>query len=1083
MLVLAFALALALTSCGECEHLNTETKQEVTSHGNCKVADKIDEITVCADCGEELARVSTTGEIGDHVAGDPVYENCDVLDCTKGGTCDEVIYCSVAKCGAEMSRKSGVEVKATTKHTLKTKDIYSTDHTTKTTLTYCTVCAYQELSAPIAASISTAHEYQPKASGTCKYCYDVLGNSNFEYEDNGDGTYTLKGVNGTAPQAVFIGHYNGKPVTHIAENAFANQTTVRAVTFGECVKFVGKNAFAGCTGIESVFTYNLKSWGAISFANVEANPLHAAKAIFRPNQIAVDSTKVFSTKGLTEIGSYAFAGLKANSIYIDSNTTKIGEGAFAGCTTLLNVHFENTASLSVGAKAFENCESIRNVYTGSIEKWLCNSFADLKANPTYYADALYFGNEKFDDETLDLTGITSVSSYAFASLGFTTVKIPASLTAIGNGAFANCKKLSSVVFADGSQLSGIPASAFAGCSALAEITLPASVKTIGNNSFEGCSALTAAPITDAITSIGQYAFKGCSALTSVKLPAGLTAVPKGAFENCAAITEVKFGAEITEISESAFANCKAIAKLELPAKIETIGNKAFSGCIALLKIDIKTDLAKLDKIGAGAFAGCKGAKEILVSDSVSEIGLGAFEGCTSVESISVPFIGKAIGAAENNFGYIFGATETKEKDENDNDVVIPADNGAYVPYSLNNIVISGNVNSIAADAFKDCEGAVTIKLPETVKSIGKNAFEGCTGLEAVYVSSIEKWCEIEFANYLSNPLALAKVLYIEAGATPVTELTVTTNVAPYAFYGATKIFCGNNAITSLVVGDGVTSIGNDAFHDATALKTVTLPASLATVGARAFFGCDNVVDVKIANLTAWCGVAFADAFANPLYYAKNLYVAGTAVTELTVSADVKEYVFVASEFITKVTFTDAVTKISDSAFYGCTGIKSIALNKVTDIGASAFENCVALETVNLGAAQKIGARAFANCVALKDTLTVPNTVTLIEREAFINCSKITKVTLGTALKTIGVSAFYNCKALEEVNIPAGVTVIGANAFGECPLVKVSFANASGWMVNGAEINSTDLTDTDADKALVKAAAKLAELSAYEWTHA
>ena len=1059
MLVLAFALALALSSCGECEHVNTETKQEVTASGNCKVADKIDEITVCADCGEELARVAIVGEIGDHVAGDPVYENMNVLDCTKGGTCDKVVYCSVAKCGVELSREKGVAVAAAS-HTTKTRVTYSTDHKTKITLTYCTVCANQSVSESAAPSnIPAAHEYQPKASGACKYCYDVLGNSNFEYEDNGDGTYTLKSVK-SAPQAVYIGHYNGKPVTHIAENAFKDQTVIRAVTFGECVKSVGKDAFAGCTSIESVFTYNLKSWSEINFANVEANPLHAPKAIFRPNAIAVDSSKVFSTKGLTEIGTYAFAGLKANSIYIDSTTTKVGEGAFANCATLLNVYFQPIASRTVGAKAFDGCENIRGLHADSLAAWLSNSFGDIKANPAYYADAIYFGDKVYDSATLDLSGITSVPAYAFVSFNFTTVKIPAALTKIMNGAFANCKKLSSVVFADGSQLSSISASTFAGCSALADITLPASVTAIGNNAFEGCSALTAAPIPAAITSIGQYAFKGCSAITSVKLPAGLTTVSKGVFENC-----------------------KSIATIEFPAGLQVIDEKAFAGCLSLAKIDLKTGLTDLDVINAGAFAGCSAAKTILVSDTVTEIGLGAFEGCSSVESISVPFIGKAVNAAESNFGYIFGATVTTEKDKDDNDVIVPADNRAYVPYALNNIVITGNITAIAADAFKDCEGAVTIKLPESIQTIGANAFEGCTGLEGVYVTSIEKWCSIQFANYLSNPLALANVLYIVAGSEPVTALAVTVNVAPYAFYGATEIFCGDDAITSLVIADGVTAIGNDAFNGALALDTVTLPASLRTVGARAFFGCDNIVDVKIADVDAWCQVEFADAFANPLYYAKNLYVAGTAATELTISANVKKHVFIACELITKVTFTDSVTAISDSAFYGCSAIKTVALNKVTALGKSAFENCAALESVDLGVAENIGARAFANCASIKDTLTIANTVEVIGSEAFVNCAKINKVVFGSAVKTIGVSAFYNCSALKEINVPASVTVIGANAFGNCPLAKVSFANASGWTVNGAAVASTDLTDADADQTLVKAAAKLATLSAYEWTRA
>ena len=119
MMVLALALAFALSSCGECEHAETEIKTVVTESGNCKIPDKIDEIVVCAnpDCGVELSRTSKNGEIGEHVPGEPVYENFDVLDCTKGGTCEEVKYCTVARCGQEIEgTRKVVELKASASH-------------------------------------------------------------------------------------------------------------------------------------------------------------------------------------------------------------------------------------------------------------------------------------------------------------------------------------------------------------------------------------------------------------------------------------------------------------------------------------------------------------------------------------------------------------------------------------------------------------------------------------------------------------------------------------------------------------------------------------------------------------------------------------------------------------------------------------------------------------------------------------------------------------------------------------------------------------------------------------------------------
>lgn len=1086
MLVMVLALVFALSSCGECEHLNTEIKQEVTAEGNCMTPSTLDEIVYCVDCEAELSRTSKKGAVGDHVAStQPVKENRDVLNCADGGTYDSVIYCSVTRCGHEISREAGVKEAPKSAHTLSTKVVYDELHSNAQILEYCTQCAYQQLRAPKTGEIknsqkptSAAHSHNNTTAGACKYCNHVLGTAGtiFDYVENEDapGTYTLLGVKqgATVPQAVFIGYIKNNagtlcPVTKVAPEAFKNVVGIRAITFGDCVETVGADAFSGCK-IETVFTYNLAKWAAIDFANEKANPLNGAN-VFSPNKIAVNSNTVFSTKGIEEIGTYAFAGLKANSVYISKETTKIGEGAFASCQSLLHVYFDKdgvTTGRTVGAKAFTGCDNIRKVYTPSEAIWLRNNFADATANPIASADAVYFGNNKFSG-TINLSGITAISNYAFANLQITSVTIPASVTSIGAGAFAGCATLSTVTFASGSALDTIGAAAFAG-TAVTSVVIPNGVSTVADGAFEGCSALASVTIPASVTSIGKNAFKGCSALTSVTLPENLTVISDGVFENCTSLNNVVFSANLTSIGASAFANCVSLTKLNLTSLVNSIGDNAFKGCTAITEINFN---ALLSTIGAGAFSGCIGVKTVVVPTGVTSIGLGAFAGCSSLESISVPFVGKAVGAAENNFGYIFGATETTGKDAENNDIVIPADNRTFVPYSLNTVIINGSITTIAKDAFKGCEGIVEIVLPESIASIGANAFDGCTSLDSVFYPNLDKWCGIDFANYLANPLSNANYLYIDG--TLVEELVIEVNVKPYAFYGAT-------GITSIVIAEGVTSIGNDAFYGCSALESVSLPTTLASVGARAFYGCDNVETVAITDIAKWCAVSFADIFANPLYYADSLTVGGAQVTELVIPAGVTKisaYAFAYCDFITAVDFA-GVTEIETAAFRGCTGLTAVTLTNVTVIGNSAFEACSSLKTAVLTAAQTIGARAFANC-ALEGVLDI-SAATVIENQAFLNCTKITKLTLGAA-QTIGASAFYNCKALAEINVPATVTVIGASAFAECSLTKVTFANVSGWVVNGAAIAATRLTDSESKIDTAKCAAELTALSAYEWT--
>ena len=148
---------------------------------------------------------------------------------------------------------------------------------------------------------------------------------------------------------------------------------------------------------------------------------------------------------------------------------------------------------------------------------------------------------------------------------------------IGEKAFTDCSRLTSLTLPDG--IASIGISAFAYCSGLTSLTLPAGITSIGDDTFYGCSGLTSLTLPAGITSIGEYAFSGCSGLTSLTLPAGITSIDKYAFSGCSRLTSLTLPAGITSIGEFAFSYCSGLTSIYVYAeKVPRIGRYAFEGC-------------------------------------------------------------------------------------------------------------------------------------------------------------------------------------------------------------------------------------------------------------------------------------------------------------------------------------------------------------------------------------------------------------------------------------------------------------------------------------------------------------------------
>ena len=233
----------------------------------------------------------------------------------------------------------------------------------------------------------------------------------------------------------------------------------------------------------------------------------------------------------------------------------------------------------------------------------------------------------------------------------------------------------------------------------------------------------------------------------------------------------------------------------------------------------------------------------------------------------------------------------------------------------------------------------------------------------------------------------------------------------------------------------MTAIKDYAFEYCSSLTAINIPEGVTSIGWSAFEGCSSLTAVHISSLEAWCNIDFGSSDANPLRYAKNLYINGELVTELAIPNSVtaiKDYAFYGCSSLESITIPEGVTSIGGSTFHGCSSLESITIPEgVTSIGYDAFYKCSSLTAITIPeGVTSIGNSAFYYCSGLTD-ITLPESVTSIGERAFIGCNSLTSITIPEDVTSIGENTFYGCSSLTAINIPEGVTSIGDEAFSLC----------------------------------------------------
>lgn len=543
------------------------------------------------------------------------------------------------------------------------------------------------------------------------------------------------------------------------------------------------------------------------------------------------------------------------------------------------------------------------------------------------------------------------------------------------------------------------------------VTIPDGVEVIGKEAFLRNEKIESVTIPDSVHTIEDYAFLRCSNLCEVRFPEALkvlgtgafgytalqeadlsqteiTAVGPAAFEQCGELTYVSLPDTVLSIGSGAFYGDGNLSECILQEGIYVIGSAAFQSCTKLEEIALPTTLRS---IGDWAFGSCQRLQEIVVPEGIETLTEGVFDGCTRLTSVSLPTSLKTIQSKAFAGGKGVGAAYVILKE-----ITIPAGVVSIADRAFENgalTVIRGAAGSEAESFTKNYRNvddlavtfeAVSLDMPQTsvdtdvtLPEISED-YEGRNSDFTIYNGILQKYTGTE------------NVVVVPEGVTKI---------------GA-EAFNGNLTATRIVLPEGVTEIGSYAFADCHALQEIVLPETLTTIGEAAFEDCTNLLKLQLP---------------------------------------------------------DAVKVIPKNMCRTCPSLLQLELgNAVTTIQEEAFAN----GNFNVSSAPVV------------HELKLPDTVTEIGENAFAYWDELTQLELPDGLTELGAYAFYRCGGLSEVSVPAGIKTLNTCVFADNYTLK-SIRLQNGLTTLGDAVFRQDakLTSVYLPKSITKAGDNLFQDSA------
>lgn len=932
----------------------------------------------------------------------------------------------------------------------------------------------------------------------------------------------------------------------IGNNAFEGTSSLNDAVFNN-VMSLGDYAFAhssvksvvynGTADLGAGVFYDAKNLSSVVINNISTIPygfFYGAKA---------DSVIVGSS--VTSIGQYAFTSAVINNLTFETNhLTKIFGNAFNSMTYTneepLKLPAKIDEVLSQGFKNFNGEIDFSCVHFGllgdrsflsakisivedvKIDKMGNDVFKDctnlqyFSTDSSYRADATY-GKNSF----LNCTNLKEVYDYGVKKLyanafdGCTSLQVFASesLSAFNPTAFNGCTSLEAVGLGN---VTTIPDNAFSDCPNLRYVEYNKTyLDYIGINAFKGCSKLDNIDLS-LVEDIESGAFSGCSSLDFSSLP-GTHIIGANAFEGCTSLTSIELGEYLNEVGENAFKDCVNLENVTFSPTSITFGENIFDGCNSLKWLKFRgytytmpTSFFTKIPDGFSFYCGKSTTPEAYANKNnipvnylsaeypIEDYKHGTLDnGKWEIVDSTIYIYGEGSGELGNVFYYSDKTTTTLH------DIASR--------FNIKNVQLLGNITSIPDNFMANMllPNMTSLDIPSTVKSIGNYAFYNLrstadrdakdAGIDVTLPESLEFVGEYAFCKVMTTKIDTSKcvsdnIVFSEGAFCAIkylSEFTVPSGVSEIP----AKLFYNDYKLATVTVGTAPCAVGDYAFYS-TAIKEITLPESVKSVGRAAFTGCKNLtlITVKSADtqfvfesiissensagydangarynsLTIKCDPiskaheyavkALVDFECIKLNYESTGYVtdikygSNTArwyyypdENMLLISGNSvvggkfydEDYNPIKFDNIDTIRFYDDVTSIGRG--WDAVNPKHVYFSdRLNSITYAAFEGCKNLVALNIpDSVTLLGEYAFEGCTGLK-SVTVGKGVQNIPQFCFKNCIALQDLNL---LGTVSISsaAFVNCSKLVTLNLPDTLKTINSNAFINCySIVKITF---------------------------------------------